>query len=120
MSEFDQSMEAPTEPPQFDQEEDLQKSFQDLMDETPGWAANPSFWAEFAHLYVQHASVRAAIGYATEISAEHMRNLRNCDESSEMYRAQGAIRGVEQFYVGIFNAMTAASTPNEDTDNADE
>ena len=92
---------APTQAPQLEAEGLLE--IRDLMMAAPAW--DPMLAPELLHLCRNFVAVRSAIGFALELAQAANQVLVVTDEPRDAFRAQGQIRGLQQYFQTLLSCL---------------
>lgn len=116
MSAWDEGFEPPVGPPQLDQFD--HQPIEVLMLEAPIFTEDLAI--ELLQVCRAHVSVRSAIMYAMQVATQADRTLKVSNDATELFRAQGTVRGLNQYTTNIIEALKAAENPEKEDDNAPE
>ena len=105
----DEHFQTPTAPPQMEAESTM--PILDLMFNAPKW--DDSFSAELLHLARKHVALRSALGYVLEIGKTYEQELITADDPPALYRAQGAIQGLQRAFNVLITHMQEAEKTRE-------
>lgn len=92
---------APLNPPQMEAE--AGRDIRSLMLSAPAW--DEMFVPELLHLARNHVALRAALGFLLEKAQVENNQLLVAETEIEVFRHQGAIRGLQSVYQTLLGQM---------------
>lgn len=101
--------ETPIAPPQMEAESN--QPILDLMFNAPKW--DDAFAAELTILARKHVALRSALGYVLEVAKTYEQLLITGNEPADLYRAQGAIQGLQRVFNVLLTHMQEAEKNRE-------